>query len=165
SRWCCDSIPGTIEKLPGTFRETTTMSEREHFLAAVDLDAGQRTRYLDAVCGADPLLRERLDKLLRAHDQASGFLEKPAHDLADPAGVPPGTEELIRPHSAAAAEPGLRYRVLRPHARGGLGEVFVAEDTELHREVALKEIRKEYAQDHQRRGRFVLEAEITGGLE
>jgi serine/threonine-protein kinase len=60
---------------------------------------------------------------------------------------------------------GSRYRVLRPHARGGLGEVFVAEDTELHREVALKEIQPQRADDPHSRGRFVLEAEITGGLE
>jgi serine/threonine-protein kinase len=68
-------------------------------------------------------------------------------------------------HGKDADVPGRRYRILRPHARGGLGEVFVAEDTELHREVALKEIRAEYASDKHSRGRFVLEAEVTGGLE
>jgi serine/threonine-protein kinase len=59
----------------------------------------------------------------------------------------------------------VRYRILRPHARGGLGEVYVAEDQELHREVALKEIRPERATDPASRGRFLLEAEVTGGLE
>jgi serine/threonine-protein kinase len=59
----------------------------------------------------------------------------------------------------------LRYRVLRPHARGGLGEVFVAEDTELERQVALKEIRAQRAHDEHSRTRFLVEAKITAGLE
>jgi serine/threonine-protein kinase len=60
---------------------------------------------------------------------------------------------------------GLRFRVLRPHAKGGLGEVFVARDEELHREVALKKIQTPHADDPQSRSRFLLEAEVTGGLE
>jgi serine/threonine protein kinase len=60
---------------------------------------------------------------------------------------------------------GLRYHVLRTHDKGGLGEVFVALDEELAREVALKEIRSEHADDDLSRGRFVREAEITGKLE
>jgi serine/threonine protein kinase len=64
-----------------------------------------------------------------------------------------------------ATSAGTRFRILRPHAKGGLGEVFVAEDMELHREVALKEIQGRHADHAGSRGRFVLEAEITGGLE
>jgi eukaryotic-like serine/threonine-protein kinase len=65
----------------------------------------------------------------------------------------------------AATSDGQRFRVLRPHARGGLGAVFVALDAELHREVALKQILDSHADDLVSRQRFVREAEVTGGLE
>lgn len=58
-----------------------------------------------------------------------------------------------------------RFRILRQHAKGGLGEVHVALDVELHREVALKEIQKRHADDPESRTRFLMEAQITGGLE
>jgi serine/threonine protein kinase/formylglycine-generating enzyme required for sulfatase activity len=67
--------------------------------------------------------------------------------------------------ASARTVTGQRFRVLRRHAKGGLGEVFVALDNELHREVALKEIREQHADHPASRGRFLLEAEVTGCLE
>jgi serine/threonine protein kinase len=82
--------------------------------------------------------------------------------LTVPRGVDP---DRTRAFESGSAGGSVRYRVLRPHARGGLGEVFVARDEELGREVALKEIQAQHADDPDSRGRFVREAEVTGLLE
>ncbi|MBL8796780.1 MAG: protein kinase [Planctomycetia bacterium] len=66
---------------------------------------------------------------------------------------------------SSAARGGMRYHVLQLHAKGGLGQVSVAHDGELDREVALKEIQFRYADDRESRERFLREARITGRLE
>ncbi len=63
------------------------------------------------------------------------------------------------------SERGHRFNIVREHARGGLGQIFLAIDDELNRQVALKHIQGRFADDPDARHRFLLEAEITGGLE
>lgn len=80
-----------------------------------------------------------------------------------------GGTQSWRGSTAAPPTPSLldtgRYRSLRFHARGGLGEVHVADDTELPRRVALKRMQPAHAGDPNMRQRFLREAEITSRLE
>jgi serine/threonine protein kinase/tetratricopeptide (TPR) repeat protein len=101
--------------------------------------------------------------------------------IDDPLGatLPPpvaGDETLpVNPESQGTHPPAIiqggpittgdRFRPIRPHARGGIGLVWVARDCELQRDVALKVIQPKYAERDDQRTRFVLEAEITGKLE
>jgi WD40 repeat protein/serine/threonine protein kinase len=67
--------------------------------------------------------------------------------------------------TGSVASDGARFEILRRHASGGLGDVFVARDGDLNREVALKAIQARLADHPESRARFMREAEITGGLE
>lgn len=58
-----------------------------------------------------------------------------------------------------------RFAIIREHAQGGLGEVLLAEDQHLRRQVAIKQIREEWADHPHAQERFLQEAEITGRLE
>jgi eukaryotic-like serine/threonine-protein kinase len=80
---------------------------------------------------------------------------------AGAAGAAADGEQFLGENTSA----GKRFRLLRPHAQGGIGKVSVAFDTELKREVALKQIKPERADDDESRARFLLEAEVTGCLE
>ncbi len=74
---------------------------------------------------------------------------------------------LSREPAAVGVEPAgeSRYQILRPHAQGGLGQIYLALDAELGRRVALKEIRPRHAGNATSRQRFLAEARITGRLE
>jgi eukaryotic-like serine/threonine-protein kinase len=82
---------------------------------------------------------------------------------SNPPRVEADTDRTLDPQTEEADD--ARFRILRLHDRGGLGEVYVALDRELNREVALKRIRDEHADNTQGQARFVVEAEITGNLE
>ena len=99
----------------------------ELFHAALERPAGpERQAYLDGACGGDAELRDNVDALLAAHAEATGFLEEPAV-AAKREG--PGT--TIGP-----------YKLLQEIGEGGMGVVYMAEQTEpVRRKVALKVIK------------------------
>jgi serine/threonine-protein kinase len=108
--------------------------------------------------------RSTCESLARIRDPA---IEATLARVADRTAVSDGGDpnETSTCSVGSGTSDGQRFRLLRPHARGGLGAVFVALDTELHREVALKQIVDSHADDPVSRARFLLEAEVTGGLE
>lgn len=75
------------------------------------------------------------------------------------------TTVLPPPGSSSATGAKGRFVVLKEHARGGLGQISLARDEKLKRQVALKEIRPDRRDNDQLRQRFLAEAEITGMLE
>ena len=57
------------------------MNEQEIFVEALEQDANRRAAFLDEACGTDTELRRRIDNLLKCHDQAGAFIDKPAGEI------------------------------------------------------------------------------------
>ena len=91
----------------------------------------------------------------------------PVNPVATGAGAPTlvQTSLLRAPDRHVTPEGTSRYHIVRSHARGGLGEVFLARDQELERDVALKTIQAPYADEVTNRMRFIREGKLTGCLE
>lgn len=88
------------------------MSERSIFMAAADKDNdAERQKYLDAACKDDPAMRERIDRLLNAHREAGGILDKPPADQAFTASYAPITERPGTQDLAADRRRRIRRRV------------------------------------------------------
>jgi serine/threonine-protein kinase len=106
-------------------------------------------------------IRDELEKLSDDDpDRTSDHVADSARDTTQ------GPDPSSGPHDAGTAGfAGPRFRLLRFHAQGGIGEVWVAQDRELNREVALKRLQAQHADHCRSQDRLVLEAEVTGSLE
>src|SRR5262249_28240919 len=84
--------------------------------------------------------------------------------VGDSTALPGSDAPTLSPSHASNPRYG-RFALQRFHAKGGLGEVHIAVDEELRREVALKRMQERCAADPGARRRFLNEAEITAKLE
>ena len=123
--------------------------------SVVVLPPAARGTMLDEACGSDADLRREVESLLEARGEAGSFLS--LSDLRD----------HICDLSDSEAAPGStfgRYQVLSVIGAGGMGEVYLAQDAELNRQVALKVLPAQFTNDEERIARFRREARAASVL-
>jgi eukaryotic-like serine/threonine-protein kinase len=128
----------------------------EIYHAVVALSADERGAFLEAACGNDADVRREIESLLAHAGDASGFLETPALELAG--------------RALAAQTPSLigrrlgQYEIQSFIGAGGMGEVYLAHDTRLKRNVAIKCLPAHIASDTRARARLEREARLLATL-
>jgi eukaryotic-like serine/threonine-protein kinase len=141
--------------------------EPEKSLAAIETDWSTRKRLAqisDAELAASVAMIGSKDRPIDPHHNTRSMFATPLLPRQELAASDVDGELTSTFTAGTPSSGGSRFRVLRPYARGGLGAVYVAVDTELHREVAVKQLLDQLADDPTSRQRFMVEAEIAGGL-
>jgi serine/threonine-protein kinase len=130
---------------------------QEMFEAALQRDPAEREPYLQQACAGDPLLYTEVAELL-AHD------EQAMRDQFLAAPVSVSRTENVAPLTTPVRL-SVCFHAGPRQAEGGLGEIYLAEDDQFHRKVALKRIQAHHARNPDSRRRFLNEAAVTAKLE
>jgi len=130
---------------------------KEIFYAALRHAPEEREGFLNDSCKDDDQLRREVESLLSSSEAAGSFMQNPA--VGEVAEAITGNEEKLRVNQSLS-----HYRIISHLGAGGMGEVFLAEDTRLHRKVALKVLPENIAADKERLHRFEQEANAASAL-
>jgi serine/threonine protein kinase/TolB-like protein len=127
------------------------------FLAAVELAPNDRAAFLDEHCDGDPELRAEIESLVQSADMAPEFLDRPILDSVKKiAEEPPST---LAPHTRVA-----EYEIVSLLGAGGMGQVYLARDARLRRQVAVKILSPQLTRNEQALRRFEHEAQSASAL-
>jgi eukaryotic-like serine/threonine-protein kinase len=130
---------------------------KQIFQSALELNPAERSAFLAQACANDSELRSEVESLISSHDQAGDSIEVMAAEAA--------TEILADEQTGSIVGKRIgRYQVVSHIGRGGMGEVFLTQDTNLGRKVALKLLRGEFTGNEERLRRFRQEARAASAL-